>query len=233
MKKFATVLVFLVAFLPTVFAQDDDEDWAGETYDIKNFSSIYLHGGYRVFLSQGDRPGLTVKTSNADVLDNLNVENRGSQLRLEMQKDFITYKRIRLYITFTHLDEILAEGGLKLRSDGYLDLDDLNLHIEGGASVRLQMKADDVRVSGEGGVLIYLDGIADRLEVLLSGAGHVDASELKTKNASVEIEGVGTGSVYATEKLFAKIEGLGKISYKGDPEVVQAINGLGTVRRYK
>lgn len=231
MKKYASVLAVFLMCSMAAFAQDDD-DWASKSYQIDSFSRIYLHGGFRVFLTQGDVQALTVKTSNNDVFENLTVENRGQQLRLEMERDFITYKRIRLYITFTNLNEIIAEGGLKLLSDGYLDLDDLYLHIEGGASVQLQMKAEDVDLSGEGGILVDLDGVANRLDVALSGAGHVNAVELKTKEASVEIEGVGTSSVYATEKLFAKIEGVGKVSYKGEPEVVQTINGLGTVRKY-
>ena len=231
MKTIAAFFIFLISFSILAAAQDDD-DWASRKYDIENFSKIYLYGGYKVYLTQGKKPGLIVKTSDEDVLDNLKVENRGDELRLVMKEDFITYKRIRLYITFTELEAILAKGGLKLETDGYLDIGDLDMQIEGGANINLQMKADEVKVTGEGGVLIELDGVASSLMVKLSGAGHLDAKELRTEEVHVEIEGVGTGSVHATEKLFAKIEGVGKITYKGNPRVIKEIEGLGSVKSY-
>jgi hypothetical protein len=230
MKTFVTILLATLLFVPPVVAQEDD-DWASKEYSIDNFSKLYLYGGYKVFLSQGKKESLTIKTSDRDVLDNLDVENWGDELRLVMEDEFITYKRIRVYLTFSELEEIKAQGGLKLESDGFLDLKDLYVKVEGGAKVNLQMKADDVVVNGEGGVLVDLEGVANTLEVRLTGAGHVDADELKTKEAHIEIEGVGTASVYATNKLYAKIEGVGKVSYKGDPKVTEDIDGLGSVRR--
>jgi len=231
MKNIATLFLALMLISPAIFAQDDD-NWASKEYSIDNFSKIYLYGGYKVFLTQGYTPSLTIKTSDSDVLDKLKVKNWSDELSLTMKDDFITYKRIRVYITFTNLEEIKAQGGLKLESDGYLDLKDLFVRVEGGAKVDLQMKANDVEVVGEGGVLVDLEGVANTLSVKLSGAGHVDAENLKTKDVSIEIEGVGTAGVFATEKLFARINGVGKVSYKGNPKVTEDIDGLGSVSRY-
>jgi len=229
--KIIGILFISLLLLSTTSIAQEDENWASRDYSIKDFSEIYLHGGYKVFLQQGNKPALTVKTNNSDIFDNLEVKSWGDELSLVMKDDFITYKRIRLYITFTELEAIKAEGGLKLDSDGYLDLNDLLIHVEGGATVDMQLKADDVKVIGEGGVLVDLEGVANNLMVKLSGAGHVDADELKTEEADIEIEGVGTASVYATDRLNAQIEGVGKVSYKGNPRVTQNIEGLGAVSR--
>ena len=230
MKIVSTLFISLFLFSIAAVAQDDD--WVSKNYDIDNFSSLHLYGGYKVFLTQGKKPGLVVKAKDEDVLDNLKVENWGDELSLVIKDELFAYKRIRVYVTFNDLNEIAVEGGLNLESDGYLDLDDLDLQIQGGAKIDLQMKADDVKLTGEGGVLINLDGVANSLMVKLSGAGHLDADDLKTEDVDIEIEGVGTGSVYATEKLYAKIEGVGKVSYKGDPKVIKDIEGLGSVKRY-
>ncbi len=231
MKTVITLFISLLFLSVNVVAQDDD-GWVSKKYDIDDFSSLRLYGGYKVFLSQGKQTGIEVKARDYDVLDNLKVENWGDELSLIIKEEFFAYKRIRVYVTFKELNEIAVEGGLNLESDGYLDLDDLDLQIQGGAKIDLQMKADDVKVTGEGGVLIDLNGVANSLMVKLSGAGHLDANELKTKDVDIEIEGVGTGSVYATEKLHTKIEGVGKVSYKGDPKVIKEIDGLGSVKRY-
>ncbi|WP_319227257.1 head GIN domain-containing protein [Draconibacterium orientale] len=219
-----------ILFALNLTAQNDDH-WDSRRYDIDNFSAIYLEGSYKVFLSQGNQSTLTVKTPDNDVLDELDIENRGDELRVVVDRNFINYERIHLYVTFKKLNEIKVQGGLNLNTDGYLDLNDLYVHVEGGAKIDLEVKADDIELVGEGGVLVQLSGVAESLDVKLSGAGHVDAEDLRVNDARFEIEGVGTGSVHAVETLHAKIEGVGKVRYKGNPKVTRDIEGLGSVKR--
>ena len=77
---------------------------------------------------------------------------------------------------------------------------------------------------------MQLSGVAKRMDAKLTGAGSLDAAELKTKDVKIFIEGVGTGSVYAEKTLDARIEGVGKVVYKGKPRVTQYIDGLGSVK---
>ena len=93
----------------------------------------------------------------------------------------------------------------------------------------MNMKAHKVNVVGEGGVKFEFDGIADELDAKLSGAGYLDAVDLKARICDIRIEGVGAGSVYPTERLDATISGFGKIRYKGDPQVYKKIEGVGVV----
>lgn len=227
-----TALLFTVSILFAInlLAQSND-DWDSRRYNVDNFSAIYLEGSYKVFLSQGDEQALLVKTPDEDALDNLMVENRGDELRMVMERDFINYERIHLYITFKNLNKIKVQGGLNLRTDGYLDLDDIYIHVEGGAKIDLELKAEDVKIVGEGGVLFDINGVAETLNVKLSGAGHVDAEKLRVIDARFVIEGVGTGAVHAVETLYAKIEGVGKVRYSGNPKVTRDIEGLGSVKR--
>ena len=208
-----------------------DEDWDSKIYDIGNFTEVYLEGGYKVYLIQGDKNSLTVKASDSDVFDYLKVKNDSESLSLKIDRKHFDFDRITLYITFKNIEKIDIEGGVKLKTKGYLDLNDFSLHVKGGAKIELNLKADDVRVISEGGVLFEFDGVAESLDVKVSGAGHIDASELKAKDVTIKIEGVGTGSVYATETLYAKIEGVGKVKYRGNPKVTKNIEGLGSVTR--
>ena len=227
MKTLAFITLVLLTSVSAI--AQNDEGWVSKEYQISDFSNIYLEGGYKVYLSQGDKVSLTAKTTDEDMFDVLKVSSRDDELSLVMNRDYLSYRRIRLYITVKDLDQIKAEGGLSLESEGYLDLKDIQLHVQGGARVNLKMKARDIDVIGEGGVLITLNGVADQLSVRLSGAGHVDADELKAEEVKINIEGVGTGSVYATKKLYTQIDGVGKVWYKGNPIVTKDIDGLGSV----
>ncbi|MCF6357099.1 MAG: DUF2807 domain-containing protein [Draconibacterium sp.] len=208
-----------------------DEDWESRTYEMGEFTEIYLEGGYKVFLAQGDENKVIVKASDDDVFDYLKIKNIDNKLRVKLDEDCFNYDRIILYITFKKLESVKIEGGAKLKTKGYLDLNDFEMYVAGGAKIELDIKANNVRIVGEGGMLFELDGVAKSLDVKITGAGNVDADELKAKDVTIKIEGVGTASVYATETLNAKIEGVGTIKYRGNPKVTKYIDGLGSVKR--
>ena len=208
-----------------------DEDWESRTYEMDDFTEIYLEGGYKVYLIQGDENKVTVKASDDDVFDYLKIKNNRNKLSLKVEYDHFDYNRIILYITFKEMEKVEIEGGVRLKTKGYLDLNNFEMYVSGGAKIELDMKADDVKIIGEGGMLFELNGIAKSLDIQISGAGHVDAGELKSKDVTIKIEGVGTGTVYATETLYAKIEGVGKVKYYGNPKVTKYINGIGSVKR--
>jgi len=228
------VLPLLTILLSSACASPEpphQDDWESKTYDVGEFTSIYLEGGYKVFLIQGNKNSVRVKASDDDVFDYIQVKNYSNELNIDLEPDHFDFDRIILYITFKDLEKLKIEGGVKLETKGYLDLNDFELYVAGGAKIEIDMKAEDVEIVGEGGVLFELDGVARSLDVRVSGAGHVDADELKTKDVNFKIEGVGTGSVYATETLNARIEGVGKLKYHGNPKVTKSIEGLGSVTR--
>lgn len=229
MKRLISLMLAILLFVAFSNAQND-AGWVSKSYEIDNFSELHLEGGYKVFLSQGARPGLLVKTTGSDVFDVLKIRQNGDLLHLDVERDNFDFDRINLYITFTQLENLHIEGGVSLKTEGYLDLGDFDLWVEGGAKIDLDLKADNIKIRGEGGVLFSLDGVANSLDVYVTGAAHVDAEDLKTKDVVFRIEGVGTGSVFATRSLDAKIEGVGKIRYKGNPQVKQYIDGLGSVK---
>ena len=224
-KLFTLLTLFTLIYSATYAIPFQDEDWESKSYEINDFKEIYLEGGYKVFLSQGDENSLTVRASDDDVFDYLEVDNDSELLRLKIDREHFNFDRITLYITCKDLKKIKIEGGVTLKTKGYLELDDFALHVEGGAKIELDLRAKNVEIKGEGGVLFELDGEAETLDVHLSGAGHVNARELKTRDVTFKVEGVGTGSVYATETLNAKIEGVGKVKYRGNPEVTKNIEG--------
>ncbi len=230
MKRSAIIFTVFVLFVTSAaFAQNDD--WDTKKYDVGEFSAIYLEGGFKVYLIQDKTCGLTAKAKDNDVFDDLIVKNENGKLHIKMDRDFFHYEKVTLYITFDQLKQLEIEGGANLKTRGYIDLRDFSMSAEGGAKVEMNIKAEDIDITGEGGFLFELEGVTRNLEVKISGAGHVDAGELEAQNVDFQIEGVGTGSVHAVKELNARIEGVGKIRYKGDPKVTQYIDGLGSVKR--
>ncbi len=230
-QNFLLTAFFILFFSVGVFAQDEN-DWASKTYNIGDFSEVILDGAFKVNLIQGDNCNVVVKATYDDVFDNIKIKRFGNEVSITMDASLFELRRVSLYITAKTFEKLKIEGGVNLKTNGYIDLQNLSVNIEGGANVELNMKAKNVEVYGEGGFLFELKGVAEKLDVTIKGAGHVSAGELKTKDVSFIVAGFGTGGVYATNTLNARIEGVGKLRYKGEPKVNQYIDGLGSVKPY-
>ena len=232
-----TSLVFALGLLvsklfaaPGIPVQESRNDTDTRTYKVQPFTKIYLEGGYKVILEQGAQPGLRIKTDE-DNFEYIDVQSDAESLSLKIKKKHFDFDELVLYITFKDLEKLEIEGGIRLETKGYVDLKDFYMHVSGGAVIEMNLKANKLKVIGEGGVKFEFDGIADELDATISGAGYLDAIDLKTKRTDCKIEGACAASVYATEVLNATISGVGKIRYKGDPQVFKKIEGIGLVSR--
>ncbi len=217
--------LFAEPIMPVCMAGDDSNV---RTYNIQPFTKIYLEGAFKVVLEQGTQAGLKIKT-NEDNFKYIDVQSSVETLSLKITKKHFNFDELVLYVTFKDLEKLEIQGGVNLETKGYVDLKDFSLRVEGGATVEMNIKANRVDVVGEGGVKFELDGISDELIARISGAGYLDAIDLKTRKSDIRIEGVGAGSVYSTELLNATISGVGKIRYKGEPKVFKKIEGVGVV----
>ncbi|HAQ17759.1 MAG TPA: hypothetical protein DCR40_00835 [Prolixibacteraceae bacterium] len=212
---------------PVVQSWDDSDT---RTYKVQPFTKIYLEGAFKVILEQGTQSGLRIKTDE-DNFQYIDVRSDELSLNLKVTKRHFDFDELILYITFKDLEKLVIEGGISLETKGYVDLKDFYLHVEGGASIEMNVKADHLKVIGQGGVKFEFDGIVNEMDASIAGAGYLNAIDLKTKKTDFKIEGVGAGSVYATDILNATISGVGKIRYKGDPQVYKKIEGIGIVSR--
>lgn len=217
--------LFAVPVIPVEQSWDDSDT---RTYQVQPFTKIYLEGAFKVILEQGSQSGLRIKTDE-DNFRYIDVHSDAQSLNLKVTKKHFDFGELILYITFKDLEKLVIEGGIKLETKGYIDLKDFYLHVEGGASIEMNVKADHFKLIGQGGVKFELDGIVNELDASIAGAGYLNAVDLKTKKTNFKIEGVGAGSVYATDMLNASISGVGKIRYKGDPQVHKKIEGIGIV----
>lgn len=87
-----------------------------------------------------------------------------------------------------------------------------------------------VDVSGSGDV--EAAGRVDLATVDNSGSGHVDLSDLKAKEAVVDVSGSGGGAVFATTRAKIAISGSGDVELRTEPKTVSSeITGSGEIRR--
>jgi len=167
-----------------------------------------------------------------DMFDALDIKTQGSTLNIGVRKMNFNLTRVELHIGFKELQSVHIKGGVKLVTDGFVEVGDFAILIEGGGNVDMKMKATSIDVTSNGGAVFELEGITGSLSVKVAGAGHVNARDMTAKEVTFRVEGIGFGSVYATDLLDVTIEGVGKVTYKGTPKVRRIIEGLGKVEQY-
>lgn len=222
-------MLFCMLLLQPVSGQSDGR--IVRKFETGSFTGLFLEGAFGVELVQGNMPSVEVSVTDAKAFDYLTVTNQNGLLHLHVDRKPFDFSRITLHVTFKELSYLRIFGSIKLETRGFLDLNNIEMQLEGGAKVSFLAKDGNISIDNRGGVLVELKGVAESLRVRLAGTGHVNAGELKARDVSFRIEGVGTGKVHATDNLEATIRGAGKIRYRGNPLVAENIDGLGSVSR--
>lgn len=197
-------------------------------YDVENFNMIKLEGAYNVEISQGNTESFTMETSE-ELHEKVRVWVSDDMLHVKTNVKNISSDEIKLLITIKDLSYLKVEGGAFITTNGFLKFEDLDVQIEGGAHIKMQLTANKLKARAEGAVNMEFEGAAEELIAISEGAGNIDADELKAKRVECRVSGVGNASVFATEELDARVEGLGKIGYRGNPTLYKKVDGIGLV----
>ncbi len=232
MKQLVIFLLLLPVMTGASSFSEGYSDENSRNFPVGSFDKIFIEGNFKVFLYQTERPYLKVVAPSDDLYEAMEVETRLSTLKISIRKPSFNLNRVELHIGYDSLHFLHAKGGMKLVTDGFVEVKDFRIVVEGSARVDMKMKARSIDVVSNGGAIFEMSGITDSLSVKVAGAGHVNARELTAREVFFRVEGVGFGSVHATELLDVKIEGVGKVTYKGAPTVRRIIEGLGKVEEY-
>ncbi len=177
---------------------------------VQAFEAVELSGGFRVDISVGDAPSLTITTDD-NILPFIETNVEDGELSVRITKKVRPSDANDLKITTPSLTKFTCRGAAKATIKG----------VTGTSFV--------VQVEGTGAM--NATGSVDTLTLDVDGTGHIDALELEAKSVHVTLNGTGTVDVFAVEKLNVDLNGVGAVRYKGDPQVTQRIAGIGTVKK--
>jgi hypothetical protein len=184
-----------------------------EARHVGAFDRLDVSGGVHVQVTQGDRPGVTVR-GREDVLDRVTTKTVGGRLRVAIHNRGIVIgpdplDDVRVRVTAPRLADVRVSG------HGDVDLGELHadaLHF-------------DVRGAGE----VRARGSVDTLDVQVHGAADGDFEALEARDARVAIHGASHMALNVLDRLDVQIHGAGDVTYRGNPVVTKFISGAGEV----
>ena len=204
-----------------------------KTYNVDDFTRIYLQGPYEVHLRQTNTCGLTILAKES-YFEKLEVSSDGGELNIELDgKNYKKNRAIEVYINFKDLEKIEIEGAVDLQCENQIKTTNLKIEFEGAGNVELTVDADKIIAEIAGVGNFEIEGQTDYHKVEFDGIGSYDAKDLRSKYTIVESNGIGSVSVFASTKFKGEANGIGSVDYYGDPDDVSVdATGLGSVNRH-
>ncbi len=184
---------------------------AKENRNVAEFHGLNVSGSYAI-LGTIAKPQKLAVGSNANLLPYIETTVKDGVLFVNAKKDAKLTPTVSQNIWFT------ADT-----------LDSLTLN---GSSIfqLLHVTTDKLDVKLAGAHQVLLSGAAKELKIVISGNSDIDAKNLISQHAEIEINGSSTVMVNPTQSLKVTINGNGKVAYFSQaPKVEQTINGSGQV----
>ena len=187
---------------------------------VGSFDQVKLDGlGRLVF--DGSIPVGTVRVkADQGLMQAIQVVVEGSQLQLKetgiqgpgsWDLEFRVAPPANLSgVTLSGLGSIEAEAPLKTSSV-------LGLNLDGLGQISLEVDAPGVTAHQQGSGQLKVTGTAAQVDVVANGLGQVDVSGLKAKNVTVDSNGLGEVTVFASSSLKVRANGLGAVHFQGHP----------------
>lgn len=183
-----------------------------ETREVGAFSAIAVSGVGEVVITQGDADGLTVTTDdNLQAIVLGDVRDGTLYLGITANQGFSDATRVTFAVTVKNLAAITLSGAATVSA--------------------FNLSGEQLAVDHAGAGIVTVAGTVAEQRVTLSGAGSYDGAALISARATVDLSGLGSVVVNASERLDATISGAGSIAYIGSPELHQQVTGVGSIRQ--
>ena len=104
--------------------------------------------------------------------------------------------------------------------------DSFSLDVAGAANGKAVLDVRNLNVTVAGAGTFDLSGTAENATIDMMGAGRLNALELETRTASVNIAGAGTVRISCSDSLKVSAAGVGTMEYRGSPTLDISRGGL-------
>ena len=193
---------------------------------IGSFTSIDIFGPFKVELIKSDKDAIDME----DDIDRHHIirEVRNGKLRLRFKnKHYIDswtsdgssrhYIHAKLY--YTGLNEIRAQAGAEVYSEGVLLAKALTLDCSMGAKMDMEVLSKEVHTTVSMGAIVDLAGATKNLEVKASMGGVVNARRLASSTTLVNARMGAEVDVNASKEIEINAGFGAMVNYAGDPTV--------------
>jgi hypothetical protein len=218
MKKWIRVSFLLCSLC--CFAQDVIVE------NIKDFDELKVFNGLEVNLVKSNVQKLEIKGSKATQVA---VKNKKGVLKIYMKLNSIfDTKSVKINLFYTgNIAELDANQGAVITSNQTFSQTQLDIDVQEGAHVRLDVNVDYLKIKAITGGNVYVSGQAKSQKVDISTGSNYNALDLKNKQTDITSGTGADAQIYVEDILDAKVKLGGMVTYLGNPKSVKTTKFLG------
>ena len=224
------------AFVIVVFADSNAITGTGdlEKFELKvgeyNGIKIEGHCEVRYYAAPSDTVTLELQPN---LRDHYVVEVIGGELvvRTTRRISFGLNKTPVLTVSTPELNSLTVEGAFTFIAHDKITAGSLALNLSGAGEGRAELDVGRLTINASGASTFRLSGSADTADMNISGAGELDALSLQTREAVINLSGVGTVRISCSDNLRVNAGGVGTVEYKGSPALDISRGGLVSVKK--
>ena len=184
---------------------------ATEVRELRDFSSVDVSSVFQVEIIAQSEFHVEVEADD-NLLQFIETEVRNGELHISLDKGVKTSNPLRVRIGVPNIERLEASGATKVFISN--------------------LKNSKIEVDTSGASKIELSGETGQLIVDVSGASHINATDLKAVDAVVDASGASRVNVNVSGELNSEASGASNINYTGDPtNVIKRTSGASSVSR--
>ena len=169
-----------------------------------------------------------------DLMDHVTVTESGGVLTVRSTRNInVSNPNLTPVLTVSSpsLERVTHAGAGKFTTIDPITGDSFSLNIAGAADGNIKLDVRELTVSLAGAGSFELSGIADNADISMAGAGRIEALDLATSTASIDMSGAGSVRISCSEALTVTAGGVGSVEYRGSPTLDITRGGLVTVKQ--
>jgi len=169
-----------------------------------------------------------------NLMEYITVEETGGILTVRADRNLnwtSTANTPVLTVSAPLLTQLSHTGAGNFTTADPITADSFTLNITGAANGNAQVYVSDLSVSIAGAGDLVLSGTAENADISMAGAGRLEALELQTRVASINMAGAGSVRISCSDELSIAAGGVGTVEYRGSPTLDLTRGGLVNIRQ--
>ena len=233
MKIYKRPGLLLLVFYLTISAVWGQKNVKGSGYvltqqrETADFTSIEISRGIDVAIVRGEMEPITVEAD-----DNLfsyiktTVKNKVLKIYIPDSVNIVKYASMNVLTI-----RISIKASNHSRIDAWpqiWNLRTIRLEATTGGQIRIRLKAEDIQAEARTSGILEIKGEAQNLQAILKTAARLEARELETQNADIQLSIGAKAEIQVNQRLTYDLYGHSRLVIKGNPQIENSHNYSGS-----
>ena len=174
-------------------------------------------------------------TKSVEADDNLfsyiktTVKNKVLKIYIPDSVNIVKYASMNVLISMPTLGSLKASNHSRIDAWPQIwNLRTIRLEATTGGQIRIRLKAEDIQAEARTSGILEIKGEAQNLQAILKTAARLEARELETQNADIQLSIGAKAEIQVNQRLTYDLYGHSRLVIKGNPQIENSHNYSGS-----